>query len=682
MINLQETIMKKIFIKPALPLIWLVLLFGFFSACEDDNESDSNVQLLSFGPSGVQHGEEIVFIGKNLDKVTSIVLPPGVEVTSFTEKTSSQIKLVVPPQAEAGKVLLKFAGGEIESKTILNFEVPVTISNITEVAKPGTNITITGDKVNWIEKVTFEKDVVVTKENFVSQSLTELVLKVPMEAQSGYLIFSTGGTEPLTFGSESPLTVTLPAVSSISPAAVRHTEEITISGTDLDLVASVVFAGGTEVSEFTTHTETAITVAVPATAVKGKITLKQASPVDVVTNDELTIILPVGISVSPTPTKPGVDEITITGTDLDLVATIKLPGAGEIPASAFTSQTATEIKLAVPATATQGAIEYVTIHGFAGALGVILKLPPTSTFPTLDYYIYKDGLQTGWSAWGGWGHATQEYDNTENPADGTTAIKIVFNDQYGAIQIHNDGATNIFSNYNYLVFYVYVQGEDSDVIVQIDNNGDFYPAHFTKDKYHQIVVPLANLAGSDNISELRIKNNNPVSDQNTILFIDEIGLTVDEPAGLVPELVTVIYDDHLSSAFGTGGGWGGASMEANSTEQQRAGEASIKATFAGGYSGTAQFGTWGQNPLSTAGMQFLAFSIYGGDGSAGKSVIVNIRSTVDGADVQVQVPVEAGKWKDVQIPLADFGSPAGIGAMAFQDAGWAGTVYLDNIGLQ
>jgi hypothetical protein len=682
MINLQETLMKKIFIKHALSLVWLVLLSGFFSACEDDSESDKNVQLLSFGPSGVHHGDQIVFIGKNLDKVNSIVLQPNVEVTSFVEKTSSQIKLIVPAEAEAGKVVLKFNGGEIESKTILNFKVPVTITSITEEAKPGTNITISGDKVNWIEKITFEKDIVVTKENFVSTSLTELVVTVPMEAQTGFLIFSTAGTEKLTFGSETPLTVTLPTVSSVSPSAVRHTEEITISGTDLDLVNSVVFSGGTEVSEFTSHTATEIKLLVPATAVKGKLTLKQASPVDIVTEDELTIILPVGTSVTPTPTKPGVDEITIVGTDLDLVAKIKLPGAGEIPASSFTSQTATEIKLAVPASATQGAIEYETIHGFAGALGVVLKLPPTGSFPTLDYYIYKDGLKTGWSAWGGWGHVSQDYANTENPADGTSAIKVVFNDQYGAIQIHNDGASNIFSSYNYLVFYVYVQGEDSDIIVQIDNNGDYYPAHFTKNKYHQIVVPLASLQGSGSVGELRFKNNNPVSDQNTVVFIDEIGLTVDTPPALLPELVTVIYDESVSSAFGTGGGWGGATMNASSAEQQRAGDVSIKATFAGGYSGTAQFGTWGQSPVTTSGMQYLAFSIYGGTGSGGNKVIVNIRPTVDAADVQVQVTVQAGKWTDVQIPLSDFGSPAGIGAIAFQDAGWAGTVYIDHLGLQ
>jgi hypothetical protein len=73
-------------------------------------------------------------------------------------------------------------------------------SSVTAEAKPGTKITITGDKLNWIETITFTSDLVIESADFVSQSLTSLEVMVPDEAQSGFLIFSTGGTEPLTFG--------------------------------------------------------------------------------------------------------------------------------------------------------------------------------------------------------------------------------------------------------------------------------------------------------------------------------------------------------------------------------------------------------------------------------------------------------------------------------------------------
>jgi hypothetical protein len=666
-------------------LVIVLMMAGltFLSGCDDDEKS-SEVVLLSFGPAGVHHGDEITFFGENMDKVSAIVFQPEVEVTTFVSQTSDRIIVAVPDAAEAGTVILRTPSGDIVTKTILNFEVPVVISSITGEARPGAQITLTGDKLNWIEEITFPSDLTLTKDDFDSQSLTELKVTVPLEAQSGFLLFATGGTLPLTFGTEEQLVVTVPTVTALTPSSIRHTAELTITGTDLDLVTQVDLTGGVSVAkaQFNSQSATEIKLNVPATTKTGTLTLKQSSPVNIVTSS-LSIILPAGTAISPTPAIPGQAQITITGTDLDLVAKLFLAGAGEIAAASFTSQSATEIKFDLPATATQGAITYRTIHGYDGPLGLVVKLPPTGGFPTLDYYIYKDGLEAGWQAYGGWGHVSQSYTNTENPATGTMAIKTVFNDAYGAVQIKNNNGGGVFNGYNYLVFYVLVVGEDSDIIVQIGDGADTYPPRFTKDKYHQIVVPLASLAGSGNVTELRLKNNNSdASTNNTTVFIDEIGLTIDPPLGLLPELSSAIFDDQLRSPFGLGGGWGGSTTNAASAEQQRGGDVSVKATFNGSYSGAAQFGTWGNTPLSTAGMTHIAFSVYGGTGSAGRNIIVNVRPTPDGSDVQVQVAVEAGKWKDVRIALSEFGSPAAIGMVSFQDNNWAGTVYIDQVGLQ
>src|SRR5690606_9895779 len=135
-------------------------------------------------------------------------------------------------------------------------------------------------------------DVTIPKVNFVSRSQTEVVVTVPLEAETGFLIFNTGGTEPLAIGYEDPLTVTLPAVLTLNPLSVQQTENITISGTDLDLITEITFGGDVTSSEFVSQSENEIVLSVPVGALTGALTLHQVSPVSITTSDELSIVLP------------------------------------------------------------------------------------------------------------------------------------------------------------------------------------------------------------------------------------------------------------------------------------------------------------------------------------------------------------------------------------------------------
>src|SRR6186713_2471159 len=138
------------YIIQGLALSTCVISLLFLTSCEDDDETTGQVILQSFGPSGVHHGDEVTFFGTNMDQVTAIVFQPAVEVpkSAFIGASNKRFNVVVPEAAQAGKVILKTPSGDIESKTILNFEVPVVISSVTAEAKPGTKITITGDKLN------------------------------------------------------------------------------------------------------------------------------------------------------------------------------------------------------------------------------------------------------------------------------------------------------------------------------------------------------------------------------------------------------------------------------------------------------------------------------------------------------------------------------------------------------
>lgn len=48
----------------------------------------NKIELLSFGPSPALRGADLQFIGRNMDKVTEIVLPTNVKVYQFQIQSS------------------------------------------------------------------------------------------------------------------------------------------------------------------------------------------------------------------------------------------------------------------------------------------------------------------------------------------------------------------------------------------------------------------------------------------------------------------------------------------------------------------------------------------------------------------------------------------------------------------
>ncbi len=283
--------MKIILNTRLLLLLCFVSGIASIASCKKDKDVNSGrVELLSFGPTGTQHGDTLSFIGNNLNKVTAIDLQ-GASITqsAFIQQTSELILIIIPVAAEEGYVTLKTPEGDITSKTILNFEVPVTITSFTSAAKPGDNITITGQYLNWVTEIRFAKDVVTTE--FVSQSLTELVVKVPMEAQTGTIVISTGGTEPLTIETEDELTLTLPVLTDFMPNPVERGSNLTITGADLDLTMGVLLKGLTEpITSFVSKSATELVVTIPDEANKGKITLVAYSGVTVESEKSLLFV--------------------------------------------------------------------------------------------------------------------------------------------------------------------------------------------------------------------------------------------------------------------------------------------------------------------------------------------------------------------------------------------------------
>lgn len=518
----MKTIIEKKYLVRTLSVLCLALTLAFLTSCDDDEDkSNGNVELLSFGPAGVQHGEEIVFIGRNLDKVTSIVFYPSVEIprSAFTSATNERIRVVIPETVESGRVVLKTPAGDIESKTIFDLEVPVVITSVSLEAKPGTNITITGEMINWIYSVVFANNVVVEREAFVSQSMTELVVTVPMEARTGLVTFITGGTEPLTINSEEVLTVTLPTPSDISPASIRHTENITITGADLDLVVEVKFPGGGSVSRdnFVSQSETELVVTVPATTTDGKLTVVAGSGIEIETEDEISIILPDVTAFSPADADdhdPGV-TLTMTGTELDQVKSLTFPNV-DTPVEEFVSHTPNEIQVVIPEDAEGGTVVITTIHGFQVPITV-----PFGNQLTLAKIIFDDAANAPFGAGSGWGGTTSVV-GTEKVRAGTSSIKVTFVGGWGgAAQFGNwSGQSLATTGATYYAFSIYGEPGTGDKVLNVIVGGVSVLHTIVEGEWQDIQIPLSSFNNPASISEVSFQDR----DWSGVVYIDHIGL--------------------------------------------------------------------------------------------------------------------------------------------------------------
>ncbi len=351
--------MIKLFSSKLLVLMLFVLSVGLVTSCDkdDDEASSDKIELHSFGPTGAKHGDTLRFIGLNLNRVTAIQFTgPNATVNQadFKEQKSELIRLIVPQTAEQGYVTLKTPEGDIVTKTQFNLDVLTTVTSITAQARPGTNVTITGNYLNWVDRVIFSRDKVV--QTFVSKTMTQLVLKVPDDAETGPLILHYTGTDSNYVQTADTLKVTLPLTTSMSPNPVKPLNDLTITGTDLDLAKKVIFNGvTTPVTTFVSQSATQLVVKVPDAAKKGKLTLEAASGVKTTSGVDLDIVLPVITSVAPNPINLAAD-LTITGTDLDLVK--KVIFSGVAPAvTTFVSQSATQLVVKVPAGARKGTVK-------------------------------------------------------------------------------------------------------------------------------------------------------------------------------------------------------------------------------------------------------------------------------------------------------------------------------------
>ncbi len=381
--------MNKRFNIASFGMMCLILVSALFivSACDNgddlstDQMTDTGITVKAFGPSPALRGGELRFVGTNVDKATAVVIPGVPEITEFTKKEKTEVRVIIPQTAQPGYVILRTSQGDITPKTMLTFLEPIVIESITSSkVKAGDEFEIKGDYLNLIARVVFQENVAIDSADFVSQNREKIVVKVPLKARSGEIMIANGEEIPVEiYSGDLQADIVEPVIVSITPSTVKAGSDITITGTDFDLVEKVIFGGEKNASKFTvSEDKKSITVTVPADAQDGPVMLVAYSGAEIVSETSLTLKMPVA-AIENKKVKNG-ENITVTGTDLDLVTAVWFD---ELEAEF--SYADGKLSVTVPETAVSNHIKFVTasskdlsITGITYVVPAISSIAPTS----------------------------------------------------------------------------------------------------------------------------------------------------------------------------------------------------------------------------------------------------------------------------------------------------------------
>jgi hypothetical protein len=227
---------------------------------------------------------------------------------------------------------------------------------------------------------------------------------------------------------------------------------------------------------------------------------------------------PIITSFDPKVANPG-DIVTITGKVFNGVTAVRFD---KIPATIVGTPTATQIQVKVPVGISSNFI-YVTTPG-----GTAVS---ANNFG-FKYTVYTDALATGWGGQGSGGYdgynSTRTYNDATQPEAGSYDIKVVYTNQYGALQLGYGGATTIDVNalgLTSIKFAIYAgAGYTAGQKVQVVINGGYgssVQVTLTPGAYTDFVIPLSSLGSPAIIKEIVIQNYG-VSPPCTI-YVDNLG---------------------------------------------------------------------------------------------------------------------------------------------------------------
>lgn len=257
-------------------------------------------------------GEEIEIVGQDLDQIKEIRMSngetigfecveienPGVQPAEAASRADEalasgkwfRLTFVIPEHASNGDVVMVTYSGVEITILVLQLALPEVTAGVSPF-KPGADLTLLGTNLDAVVKVSLpgvDEAVEPSK-----ASADTLVVTTPATATGGNLYLLTAGNDSIAV----PVVTVKPAMGSFGEDPVQAGAEVTFTGTDLDLVAAVMF--GSARAEVRDVQEGSLKVTVPTSVSAGNVdvTLEMINGETVKCERQLTVSEPEGCTI-------------------------------------------------------------------------------------------------------------------------------------------------------------------------------------------------------------------------------------------------------------------------------------------------------------------------------------------------------------------------------------------------
>ncbi len=296
------------------------------SSMSDLTFSES-IEISSFSPATVLSGDVLTIKGEYLNVVKEIFFSGEDAVSvAFESQSRRELKVKVPANAVSGPVILSDVNEIEDQNTIPNHiytptELTVGDPTVNKAAKAtyksGDVITVTGEHLDMIKNVALPQ--VSDVEFTIAEDAKSITFNLPPKAADGNITLTSFAGKTFDAGEIETVSVTELTVKSLAEdARYKAGCEVEISGKDLDLVTKVEFTN----AEATWYLKDGkIFATQPAAAKDGAITVTLDSGKQAY-SDDIEVVKPVVTAIEKTEAVAGADSILVSGTDLDLVASV------------------------------------------------------------------------------------------------------------------------------------------------------------------------------------------------------------------------------------------------------------------------------------------------------------------------------------------------------------------------